>query len=305
VHDGIEQEFAEGDAGVVVDHFLPESIGHGDRALAEVGIHDEVESLEHGAEVADGALFIEHLAGEVGSGVADKLDISARQIMHGTIRKHQDARVGGAVLAEIEEAETGELLAEGASVFGDDVFGDGMAKIGEAEAIFREIRQGAVHAGESIKAEGAGDAPLGEDEFLLLRGTGPARPDTEPDAAFVADGREMGWLDLHDGDVFVGKGDAGHREGGQGLDIAVGTQGGKVQQQVISDLQATGLAIIRHSDQEIARLAVVRKVVGKSTDGLGKFIRVGAGDRALDAIRLEIGEEVMEFRFRDHKRVVR
>ncbi len=134
--DCVEQEFAECDAGIVVDHGFDETTVQCDRALAEVGINDEVEGLEEGAEVAEGAFFIEDFAGEVGAGVSDELDLGTREIVHGAFGEDDDAGIGGAILPKVEESEACELMLERAAVFGDHFLGDGVAEVGEAEAIF-------------------------------------------------------------------------------------------------------------------------------------------------------------------------
>jgi hypothetical protein len=134
--DGVEEEFAEGDAGVIVDHRFDEAAGHSHGTLAEVGIDDEVEGLEEGAEIADGTFFIEDFAGEVGAGITHELEIGTGKVVHGTVAKDDDAGVRRTVLPEVEEAKAGKLLFEGTSVFGDDFLGHGMAEVGEAEALF-------------------------------------------------------------------------------------------------------------------------------------------------------------------------
>ena len=236
VDDGIEQEFAEGDAGVVVDHGFDEAAVHGHRALAEVGIDDQIEGLEQGAEVAEGALFIKDFAGEAGAGVTDELHIGSGEVMHGTVGEDDDAGIRRAVLPEIEKAEAGELLFERASVFGDDFLGDGMAEVGEAEAFFGKVGEGAIETREGIEGEGVGDAALGEDAFFLLAGSGPARTDPEIDPAFVADGGEIGGEDLHHGHVARWQRETSDGEGGHGLDVAIGAQGTKRLEEVIGDL---------------------------------------------------------------------
>jgi hypothetical protein len=104
--------------------------------LAEIGIDEQVEGLEDGAEVAEGAFFIEDFAGEVRSGVTDELHVGTGEVVDGTVGKDDDAGIGRAVLPEVEESKAGKLLLERTSVFGDDFLGDRMAEIGETEPVF-------------------------------------------------------------------------------------------------------------------------------------------------------------------------
>jgi hypothetical protein len=106
----------------------------------------------------------------------------------------------GDTVREVVEAEAGELLFKGASVFGDNFLGDGVAEVGEAEAVFGEIGEGAVETRKGIEGESVGDAALGEDAFFLLGGGGSARTNSEIDAVGFQVGKplqEFGFWD-HD-----------------------------------------------------------------------------------------------------------
>jgi len=133
--DTIEQEFTEGDAGIVMNHGFDEAAVHGHWTLSDIGIDDHVEGLEKSAEIAEGTLFVEDFSGEVVAGVADELYIGARQVVHGPVGQDEYPGIRWAILAKVEEAQAGELLFERASVFSDDFFRHGMAQVGEAEAV--------------------------------------------------------------------------------------------------------------------------------------------------------------------------
>ena len=80
-----------------------------------------------------------------------------------------------------------------------------------------------------------GDAALGEDAFFLLGGGGPARTNSEIDAAFVADGGQVGREDFDHGHVARWQGETRDGEGGHGLDVAIGAQGSQRLEKVVGD----------------------------------------------------------------------
>jgi hypothetical protein len=198
------------------------------------------------------------------------------------------------------DEDDGKLLFERASVLSDDFLGDGMAEVSEAEPVFREIGERAIEARERIEGEGVGDAALSEDAFLLLGGGGPPWPDADMDAAFVADGGEIGRQDFDHSHIACWKRETRDSEGGDGLDITIGAQGAKCLEKVVGDFQSRELPVILDPDEQIGRLAVRRKVIGKGADSLGEFVGVVCGDGALDAVGLQVGEQGLKFGFSDH-----
>jgi hypothetical protein len=120
VDHGSQQEFSESNAGIVVDHRFDKAPIHGDGSLTEVGIDDQIEGLKQGAEVADRTFLIKDFAGKIGPGVTDELHVRSREIVHWAVGQHTDAGIRRAILPEIIEAETGELLPERAPILGND-----------------------------------------------------------------------------------------------------------------------------------------------------------------------------------------
>src|SRR5438034_1139111 len=64
------------------------------------------------------------------------------------------------------------------------------------------------------------------------------------------------------------------RDGGKGLDLAVGSYRREILKQLICYCRTTGFAIGIAAHKKIARLSMIWHVVGKRTDSLTKFIRV-------------------------------
>ena len=183
------------------------------------------------------------------------------------------------------------MLGQGAPVGGNHIRGNGTLAVQQQKFVGIQIIKGGLQARLGIKAAGLGHTALHEKALFLFIGNGFARPHTHPDLAFVAHGRQIGGLHLHHGHLAIGQANFAHSHRGQRQDVAIGTQGSQVLQQLVTDVQAAGLASVIRTDDEVARLRVARQVIGKGTDGLGKFVGVAGGDGALNAIRLHIGQQ--------------
>lgn len=136
-------------------------------------------------------------------------------------------------------------------------------------------------------------APFVENPFILGgRGAAPGA-DANPDPAVVFHRRGVGRLHRDHGQIGTLELAFLDREGGRREDVAVGLEVGERLEQAVDVANADRVAVVVRTNEQDARQAVVRQVVGEGTDRLPPLFRRVAGPRllALDTVRFGVAEQ--------------
>ena len=265
MHDGVDKKFTHSNLGVVANHRLTQR-AHRHGILAQVDIHQEVEGLQDRVQIPHRPLFINHVTAHITAGIPHELNVSPRQVVGRLIRQEQDTRMGGTILLEIEQTQTGQLQLERTLVLDDHLLGHGASQIGKIEAFLGEIGQRALQARQGIERPGVRNAPLTENTLLLLAGGCATRANANPDFAFVAHRGQVRRQNFDHRQIATRQGVSAHCDGRERLDVPVGAQRGEVLKQIIGDRKTAGAPVVACANDEVSGLAMIGEIIREGAD---------------------------------------
>ena len=129
---------------------------------------------------------------------------------------------------------------------------------GAAEDIQIQVLQCSAQAGFGFEVGCIEFPAFHEDAFFFLVGDCFAGSYANPDAAAEAYGRELGGLNLNDGNVSFRKGDFVHLHHRLREDVSFATYTGEVFLEVVVIVETGGFSIVIGTDEQIAGFAGVR-----------------------------------------------
>jgi hypothetical protein len=145
-----------------------------------------------------------------------------------------------------------------------------------------------------VEAADTSYLPLCEPPLFFQGRDASPGADPDPDLSLEADGRRIRRLHFHDG-----HGDAAYhelldREARDREDVAVRSHVRERREEMVCDVEAHRPAGVVDPNEEVAWCPVSRKVVREGADRLPYLVTVGQGFLALDAVRLEVGDQALK-----------
>ena len=151
---------------------------------------------------------------------------------------------------------------------------NGQGKVINSEDVSRQIINRTIETGQRVESLCMSNALFGEGSFFLFGSDGSAGTDPDTNLAFITNGRKVGRKHFDYRKIAIGKTELRHIQRRKRLYIAIGTQCGKVQEQLIGHVQSAQAAIVVCTNNEISGESMAGEVVGKCRHCFSELIRI-------------------------------